>query len=206
MKGSKRPNSHSPRHSSLSPPTFSSSPSAASQSEEDFSYLTNKSSQVSGWDEPPTIDPALLTIPKTDGPVLITYQRGTLVTRSYDPEFLPPPLYPDNKEGKVETTFYHDLVNEYVARRIWQLQANEELRELKHFLARRIARRILAILFSIPSDYDRMDHIKKYIKTQLHDAYLAGDSKLHTMVMLEFKAIATTEQPPASTARDVHLQ
>ncbi|KAI7846541.1 hypothetical protein BDC45DRAFT_585823 [Circinella umbellata] len=67
----------------------------------------------SSWDSPiqqyQTIDPADLN--NSNGPRLVRNDNDVITYQTFDPDFIPPPLYPEKKEKKIiESSLYFDLV------------------------------------------------------------------------------------------------
>ena len=74
------------------------------------------------------------------------------------------------------------------------LEIKEEIDTARRILTNRIACRLSIILQRLPSEGDRQQAIRTYIKTHIHDTFITEDNQLHVLInnyhnaMMEAKA------------------
>ncbi|KAI7848682.1 hypothetical protein BDC45DRAFT_540845 [Circinella umbellata] len=162
----------------------------------------------SGWDSPiqpyQTIDPADLN--NSNGLRLVRNDNGVITYQTFDPDFIPPPLYPEKKEKKIiESSLYFDLVQDLVSNHLVKQQIDQGLEQSRQLLARRIAVRLSPMLAALPTELERQGLIRKYLRLQIHDTYISNDQRLQTLINNQYNSMATTGLHPSYAAQDVHL-
>ena len=179
-------------------PTLNNDPKSPKVSEE----------SSSGWDSPiqpyQTIDPADLN--NSNSPRLVRNDNGVITYQTFDPDFIPPPLYPEKKEKKIiESSLYFDLVQDLVSNHLVKQQIDQGLEQSRQLLARRIAVRLSPMLAALPTELERQGLICKYLHLQIHNTYISNDQRLQTLINNHFNSMVTTSLHPSYAAQDVHL-
>ncbi|KAG2213613.1 hypothetical protein INT45_003043 [Circinella minor] len=146
---------------------------------------TSSKDSETGWDSPiqeyQTIDPK--DIENTNGPRLVRNNNGIITYQTFDADFIPTPLYPKKKEKKIiESSLYFDLVQDLVSNHLMKQQIDQGLKNSRQLLARRVAVRLSPILAALPTELERQGLIRKYLRLQVHDAYISNDQRLHTLI------------------------
>ncbi|KAI8145747.1 hypothetical protein BJV82DRAFT_711309 [Fennellomyces sp. T-0311] len=133
------------------------------------------------------------------------YQAGAVIERRYDPNFTPPPLYPEVTQYELENTYYYDLIHEIALQHQWLRKCNRDLGTARRLLAVRISERLYPVLLAIPEEVVRQQTIFLYIANHLHDVYAAQDVQLRTLVNNYFNTMVGKGLPAELAARDVHF-
>ncbi|KAI9489927.1 hypothetical protein BDB00DRAFT_840728 [Zychaea mexicana] len=170
--------------------------------------------QISEWDKPVELpihthqdhaDEPPKYQPNPTAPCLVDCSGGKLVYRLYDPDFVPPPLYPESKDLRVEMGYFFDLTQECVAQHINHRKAKEKLATARRLLAHRIAVRLSAVLRRYRDEAARQRVIRRYIHLHIHDTFISTDESLFSLINIYYNKMLGDGLPADMAARDVRI-